>query len=71
MFEGIPEAGNPTLLNQIYTEIYITEGLERSMMNMRSDRLKQHPGKQAEQKHPSDKKTSLNSHLEEMNQSEQ
>ena len=27
MFEGIAEAGNPkTLLNQIYTELYITEG---------------------------------------------
>ncbi|XP_078144533.1 protein NLRC3-like isoform X2 [Centroberyx gerrardi] len=26
LFEGIAKAGNPTLLNQIYTEIYITEG---------------------------------------------
>uniref|UniRef100_A0A3Q3GDR8 NACHT domain-containing protein n=1 Tax=Labrus bergylta TaxID=56723 RepID=A0A3Q3GDR8_9LABR len=26
MFEGIAKAGNPTLLNQIYTELYITEG---------------------------------------------
>ncbi|XP_035771880.1 NLR family CARD domain-containing protein 3-like, partial [Neolamprologus brichardi] len=26
VFEGIPKAGNPTLLNQIYTELYITEG---------------------------------------------
>ncbi|KAM6893463.1 protein NLRC3-like [Xenentodon cancila] len=26
LFEGIPKAGNPTLLNQIYTEIFITEG---------------------------------------------
>ncbi|XP_072235435.1 NLR family CARD domain-containing protein 3-like isoform X5 [Leuresthes tenuis] len=26
VFEGIAEAGNPTLLNQIYTELYITEG---------------------------------------------
>ncbi|MEQ2259084.1 hypothetical protein XENORESO_006388 [Xenotaenia resolanae] len=26
MFEGITEAGRPTLLNQIYTELYITEG---------------------------------------------
>ncbi|XP_037605835.1 NLR family CARD domain-containing protein 3-like isoform X2 [Sebastes umbrosus] len=26
VFEGITKAGNPTLLNQIYTEIYITEG---------------------------------------------
>ncbi|KAM3865923.1 protein NLRC3-like, partial [Diretmus argenteus] len=25
-FEGISKAGNPTLLNQIYTELYITEG---------------------------------------------
>uniref|UniRef100_A0A3P9B856 B30.2/SPRY domain-containing protein n=1 Tax=Maylandia zebra TaxID=106582 RepID=A0A3P9B856_9CICH len=31
-----------------------------SMMNMRSDRLKQHPGNQTDQKQPSDKKTSLN-----------
>uniref|UniRef100_A0A3P9DIX8 SPRY-associated domain-containing protein n=1 Tax=Maylandia zebra TaxID=106582 RepID=A0A3P9DIX8_9CICH len=30
------------------------------MMNMRSDRLKQHPGNQTDQKQPSDKKTSLN-----------
>ncbi|KAL7370216.1 hypothetical protein ABVT39_022307 [Epinephelus coioides] len=26
VFEGIANAGNPTLLNQIYTELYITEG---------------------------------------------
>uniref|UniRef100_A0A3B4H3G1 NACHT domain-containing protein n=1 Tax=Pundamilia nyererei TaxID=303518 RepID=A0A3B4H3G1_9CICH len=26
VFEGIPKAGNPTLLNEIYTELYITEG---------------------------------------------
>ncbi|KAL4009480.1 hypothetical protein ACER0C_003332 [Sarotherodon galilaeus] len=26
VFEGISRAGNPTLLNQIYTELYITEG---------------------------------------------
>ncbi|XP_043999440.1 NLR family CARD domain-containing protein 3-like isoform X2 [Gambusia affinis] len=26
VFEGIPTAGNSTLLNQIYTELYITEG---------------------------------------------
>uniref|UniRef100_A0A3Q2DRE5 NACHT domain-containing protein n=1 Tax=Cyprinodon variegatus TaxID=28743 RepID=A0A3Q2DRE5_CYPVA len=26
VFEGIAEAGSPTLLNQIYTELYITEG---------------------------------------------
>ncbi|CAI5657527.1 unnamed protein product [Oreochromis niloticus] len=26
VFEGIVKAGNPTLLNQIYTELYITEG---------------------------------------------
>ncbi|MEQ2293560.1 hypothetical protein AMECASPLE_034793, partial [Ameca splendens] len=26
VFEGIAKAGSPTLLNQIYTELYITEG---------------------------------------------
>uniref|UniRef100_UPI0037E8CAA6 protein NLRC3-like n=1 Tax=Semicossyphus pulcher TaxID=241346 RepID=UPI0037E8CAA6 len=26
VFEGVTKAGNPTLLNQIYTELYITEG---------------------------------------------
>ncbi|KAM9745020.1 NACHT, LRR and PYD domains-containing protein 3-like [Menidia menidia] len=26
VFEGIAKAGNPTLLNQIYTELYVTEG---------------------------------------------
>ncbi|KAM9336176.1 NLR family CARD domain-containing protein 3-like [Symphorus nematophorus] len=26
LFEGIAKTGNPTLLNQIYTELYITEG---------------------------------------------
>ncbi|XP_071756684.2 NACHT, LRR and PYD domains-containing protein 3-like [Centroberyx gerrardi] len=26
LFEGIAKAGNPTVLNQIYTELYITEG---------------------------------------------
>uniref|UniRef100_A0A667XLG2 NACHT domain-containing protein n=1 Tax=Myripristis murdjan TaxID=586833 RepID=A0A667XLG2_9TELE len=29
LFEGIAKAGNPTLLNQIYTELYITEGGSR------------------------------------------
>ncbi|XP_051244492.1 NLR family CARD domain-containing protein 3-like isoform X2 [Dicentrarchus labrax] len=36
------------------------------MMNMRSDRLKQHPGNHKDQKQQSDKKTSLNPHLEEI-----
>ncbi|XP_030601190.1 NLR family CARD domain-containing protein 3-like [Archocentrus centrarchus] len=27
VFEGIPNEGTPTLLNQIYTELYITEGV--------------------------------------------
>lgn len=26
MFEGIAKAGNPTLVNQIYTTLYMTEG---------------------------------------------
>uniref|UniRef100_A0A3Q4ME19 NACHT domain-containing protein n=1 Tax=Neolamprologus brichardi TaxID=32507 RepID=A0A3Q4ME19_NEOBR len=26
LFEGVAKAGNPTLLNEIYTELYITEG---------------------------------------------
>ncbi|XP_067337310.1 NLR family CARD domain-containing protein 3-like isoform X2 [Channa argus] len=26
VFEGVAKAGNPTLLNQIYTELYVTEG---------------------------------------------
>ncbi|XP_068587674.1 NLR family CARD domain-containing protein 3-like [Cebidichthys violaceus] len=26
MFEGVAKAGNPTLLNDIYTELYVTEG---------------------------------------------
>lgn len=26
LFEGIAKAGNPTLLNQVYTELYISEG---------------------------------------------
>ncbi|RVE55609.1 hypothetical protein OJAV_G00234400 [Oryzias javanicus] len=26
VFEGMAKAGNPTLLNEIYTELYITEG---------------------------------------------
>ncbi|KAK7925189.1 hypothetical protein WMY93_007499 [Mugilogobius chulae] len=37
VFEGIAKAGNPTLLKQIYTELYITEGaLQRSTRNMRT-----------------------------------
>ena len=47
------------------------EGLQRSIKNMKSDRLKQHPGNQTDQKQQSDVKTSLNPHLEEINQSEQ
>ncbi len=31
VFEGIAKAGNPTLLNQIYTELYITEGGTREV----------------------------------------
>uniref|UniRef100_A0A3B4ZFG3 B30.2/SPRY domain-containing protein n=1 Tax=Stegastes partitus TaxID=144197 RepID=A0A3B4ZFG3_9TELE len=31
MFEGIAQAGNPTLLNQIYTELHITEGDSREV----------------------------------------
>ncbi|XP_038547937.1 NLR family CARD domain-containing protein 3-like isoform X2 [Micropterus salmoides] len=30
VFEGIAKAGNPTLLNEIYTELYITEGGSRA-----------------------------------------
>ncbi|XP_030205866.1 uncharacterized protein LOC115538451 isoform X2 [Gadus morhua] len=39
VFEGIPKAGQPTGLNDFYTEIYITErgSGERSTRNMRSD----------------------------------
>ncbi|XP_032364775.1 uncharacterized protein LOC116679190 isoform X2 [Etheostoma spectabile] len=34
MFEGIAKAGNPTVLYQMFTEIYLMEGgLQRSMMN--------------------------------------
>uniref|UniRef100_A0A3B3YUW0 B30.2/SPRY domain-containing protein n=1 Tax=Poecilia mexicana TaxID=48701 RepID=A0A3B3YUW0_9TELE len=31
VFEGLAKAGNPTLLNQIYTELYITEGGDREI----------------------------------------
>ncbi|XP_051813783.1 NLR family CARD domain-containing protein 3-like [Acanthochromis polyacanthus] len=31
LFEGIAKAGNPTLLNQIYTELHITEGGARGI----------------------------------------
>uniref|UniRef100_A0A3Q3B0B3 B30.2/SPRY domain-containing protein n=1 Tax=Kryptolebias marmoratus TaxID=37003 RepID=A0A3Q3B0B3_KRYMA len=31
VFEGIAKAGNPTLLNQIFTELYITEGGAREV----------------------------------------
>ncbi|XP_039908527.1 uncharacterized protein LOC120747028 [Simochromis diagramma] len=65
VFEGIAKAGDPTLLNQIYTELYITEGGTTEVnMNMRSDRLKVRPGNQTDQKQQSDKKTSLKPHLE-------
>ncbi|XP_025761035.1 uncharacterized protein LOC112846027 [Oreochromis niloticus] len=35
VFEGIAKAGNPTLLNQIYTELYITEGAVGSVSRFR------------------------------------
>ncbi|XP_032413112.1 NLR family CARD domain-containing protein 3-like [Xiphophorus hellerii] len=31
LFEGVAEAGNQTVLNQIYTELHITEGLTREV----------------------------------------
>ncbi|XP_070821787.1 protein NLRC3-like [Chaetodon trifascialis] len=33
LFEGIAKAGNPTLLNRIYMELYITEGDSREVNN--------------------------------------
>ncbi|KAM4606511.1 protein NLRC3-like [Polymixia lowei] len=33
LFEGIAKAGKPTLLNQIYTELYITEGESEEVNN--------------------------------------
>ncbi|KAI3352592.1 hypothetical protein L3Q82_005528 [Scortum barcoo] len=41
VFEGIAKAGNPTLLNQIYTELYITEGGTAEV----SDEHEPHPGR--------------------------
>ncbi|XP_015247951.1 PREDICTED: protein NLRC3-like [Cyprinodon variegatus] len=32
IFEGIAKAGSPSLLNQIYTELYITEGLPSALL---------------------------------------
>ncbi|XP_013877243.1 protein NLRC3 isoform X2 [Austrofundulus limnaeus] len=39
VFEGIAKAGNPTLLNQIYTELYITEGGTGEVNNEHEVRL--------------------------------
>ncbi|XP_070782230.1 NLR family CARD domain-containing protein 3-like isoform X1 [Enoplosus armatus] len=39
VFEGIAKAGNPTLLNQIYTELYITEGGTREVNDEHEVRL--------------------------------
>ncbi|XP_008293869.1 uncharacterized protein LOC103367567 [Stegastes partitus] len=47
------------------------DGLQRSMRNMRSDRLKQHPGEQPEQKQASNQKTSSEAQQEVMKQPEQ
>ncbi|KAL7851788.1 hypothetical protein SRHO_G00175730 [Serrasalmus rhombeus] len=38
IFEGIAKRGNPTLLNKIYTELYITEG-EREGLNKEHEEL--------------------------------
>uniref|UniRef100_A0A3B4H6L8 NACHT domain-containing protein n=1 Tax=Pundamilia nyererei TaxID=303518 RepID=A0A3B4H6L8_9CICH len=38
VFEGIAKAGNPTLLNQIYTELYITEGGTIETLSRKPDR---------------------------------
>ncbi|KAI3365866.1 hypothetical protein L3Q82_000849 [Scortum barcoo] len=66
--ECLERKPNPSEPDSTQSSTSQREGLQRSMMNMRSDRLKQHPGNQRNQKQQSDKKTSLKPHLEEMNQ---
>uniref|UniRef100_A0AAQ4PLE4 NACHT domain-containing protein n=1 Tax=Gasterosteus aculeatus aculeatus TaxID=481459 RepID=A0AAQ4PLE4_GASAC len=71
VFEGIAKAGNPTLLNEIYTELYITEGGTAEVNEEHEVRqIETASRKPADQKQPSDKKTSSKPQLEERNQSE-
>ncbi|XP_062417988.1 uncharacterized protein LOC134127335 [Pungitius pungitius] len=70
VFEGIAKAGNPTLLNEIYTELYITEG-GTAKVNQEHEVRQIETASRKDQKQPSDKKTSSKPQLEERNQSEQ
>ncbi|XP_047435698.1 NACHT, LRR and PYD domains-containing protein 12-like isoform X2 [Mugil cephalus] len=51
VFEGVAKAGNPTLLNQIYTELYITEGESKEVSDQHEVRqIEAASGKEASSK---------------------
>ncbi|XP_071256198.1 uncharacterized protein [Salvelinus alpinus] len=61
VFEGIAKQGNPTLLNMIYTELYITEGGTGEVNNEHElGRLRQQPGNKQDQRLQSNVTTSSN-----------
>ncbi|KAG5840043.1 hypothetical protein ANANG_G00212350 [Anguilla anguilla] len=71
IFEGLSKQDHSTLLNEIYTELYITEGGSGgSIMNTRSDRLRQHPRDKPHRRLQSSAMTSLSLYLDKRHPSE-
>ncbi len=71
MYEGTAKQGNPTPLNEIYTDSTSQRvRVERSVMSMRWDGLRHNPGEQQQRTHRSNAVTSLELYLDKTNPSE-